>query len=420
MQADEGLRLLTDAERAQVETHGALPKIGFVEQFERWASRKTDAPPYTLRAAGLMALSLAAGDGVVLKGLFSSKPIHMNLYVLIVGPSTVLRKSTVLGYIDDLMPHTTAGGKLVTVLDDVSPQALNRALAGAGSAKTPVLMNLDEVAGIFEVQKRANSYLKGFDKILMKAYDHSAIHVLRAQTTIDVPDGAFVSILSASTPDPLFHVLESEDVESGLLPRFLIFDAREAQRGRRRSLMARTADDTWDEDRKPLQEHVLRIAAPTISRQPQPIEIEFAEDALKRLDALDAIIYKEARDQTTALGAMKGRAFWHVVKVAGLYALSRDGRNATVEMHDVLRAMHLVEECVQDLGRMTMEVSNNSFERRAQEVLDALTVAGGTMRQADITQTLKLEWREAADILRTLEMRGQMTVDKQSKEWKLT
>jgi len=415
---DEGLRLLTSDERRQVESDG-LPPVGFVKAFKDWAGRKTDAPPYTLEAAGLMALSLAAGDGVVLKGLFSSKPIHMNMYVMVVGPSTVLRKSTVLGYIDDLMPHTTAGGKLVTTLDDVSPQALNRALAKAGEARTPVLMNLDEVAGIFEVQKRSNSYLKGFDKILMKAYDHSPIHVLRAQATIDVPNGAFVSIMSASTPDPLFQVLESEDVESGLLPRFLIFDAREAQRGRRRSLMARQQDTTWEDDQQDLRQHIANIAAPTMTRQPQPIEVPISEAALRRLDALDAIIYKEAADQTTALGAMKGRAFWHVVKLAGLYALSREGRVAQVEVCDVLRAMHTVEEAVQDLAKMSMEVASNSFERRAQEVLDTLEAHGGSMGQANITDLLKLEWRDAADILRTLEMRGKMTVDKRSKDWRL-
>jgi len=318
------------------------------------------------------------------------------------------------------MPHTVAGGKLVTTLDDVSPQALNRALAGAGANRTPVLMNLDEVAGIFEVQKRSNSYLKGFDKILMKAYDHSAIHVLRAQTTIDVPDGAFVSILSASTPDPLEAVLESEDVESGLLPRFLIFDAREAQRGKRRSLMARQADETWEQDREDLVKHVAQLAAPTISKQPNPIVIRFSQDALKRLDALDAIIYREAADQSTALGAMKGRAFWHVVKVAGLYAVSRDGRKATVELHDVLRAMHLVEDAVQDLANMAQDVANNSFERQAQEVLDYLETAGGSADQAIITDALKLEWREAADLVRTLGMRGKMIVDDKTKEWRLT
>lgn len=414
---DEGLRLLTNNERDQVEL-GKLPPVGFVEEFEQWASRKTDAPPYTLRAAGLMALSLAAGDHVVLKGLFSDAPIYMNLYVLIVGPSTVLRKSTVLNYITDLMPSTVQGNKLVTVLDDVSPQALNRTLGANGEAKRPVLMSLDEVAGIFEVQKRSNSYLKGFDKILMKAYDHSPIHVLRAQTTIDVPNGAFVNVLSASTPDPLFAVLESEDVESGLLPRFLIFDARHAQRGRRRSLMVRQADDAWADDKATLEGKLRELSAGAISmQQGPPLEVPIEADALRRLDALDQIIYKEAGGEATALGAMKGRAFWHVVKLAGLYAISRAGRDATVEVHDVLRAMHLVEATLSDLAAMTEEVGNNAFERRAAEVLAVLEASGGRMLQADLATRLKLEWREAADLLRTLEMRGQMTVDKQTKEW---
>ncbi len=116
---------------------------------------------------------------------------------------------------------------------------------------------------------------------------------------------------------------------------------------------------------------------------------------------------------------MKGRAFWHVVKVAGLYALSRDGRKATVQLEDVLRAMHLVEEVVQDLARMAAEVANNAFERRIDEIIAALTVAGGSLPQEQITQALKLEWRDAADLLRTMEMRGLMTVDKQSKEWRI-
>ena len=414
---DDSLRLLTDAERTAVET-GKLPPIGFVEEFTRWAARKTDAPPYTLQAAGLMALSLAAGDGVVLQGLFSDNPVHMNLYVLIVGPSTVLRKSTVLGYVSDLMPETVQGNNLVTTLDDVSPQALNKTLGQNGATKRPTLLNLDEVAGVFEVQKRQGSYMKGFDKILMKAYDHAPIHVLRAQSTLDVPTGAFVSVMGASTPEPLFAVLEADDVESGLLPRFLIFDARGAQRGKRRSLMARAADETWADDQNKLRKHILGIAQPTLTSQPKPVVVKVAPQAMARLDAMDQIVYKEAGTFSTALGAMKGRAFWHVVKLAGLYALSREGRTAQVEEHDVLRALHLVEETLGDLAAMSEEVGANKFERRAGEVLAMLVAHGGTMEQAEVTKRLKLEWREAADILRTLEMRGEMHVDKETKLWR--
>lgn len=412
---DEGLRLMTDGERRLVEIK-QLPKTGFVDDFATWASRKTDAPPYTLRAAALMALSLAAGDGVVMEPVFGDDPVHMNLYVLIVGASTVLRKSTVLNYVDGLMPQIQ-GGKLVTVLDDVSPQALNRTLGNAGEMRRPVLMSFDEVAGIFEVQKRSGSYLKGLDKILMKAYDHSPIHVLRAQATIDVPTGAFVNVFAASTPDPLNAVLESEDVESGLLPRFLIFDATHAMRGHRRSLMSRKADD-WSGAKDDLHAHIAKIASPTITFQPKPEMISVSEKAMARLDQLDDVVYKDAARQSSAYGAMKGRAFWHVYKLAGLYALSRDGRDATVEIHDVLQAMHTVESCLADLAEMKDKVAANSFERKVEEVLSYLEAHGGGASVANVTTALKLGWKDAADLQRTLEMRGKMKVD--NKAWRLT
>jgi hypothetical protein len=412
---DEALQLLTDKERRQVET-GKLPAVGFVEDFTTWASRKTDAPQYTMRAAGLMALSLAAGDGVVLPGLFSDDAVHMNLYVLIIGQSTVLRKTTVLNYVDGLLPMSQTG-KLVTTLDDVSPQALNRALGTAGGSRQPVLMSMDEVAGVFEVQKRHGSYLAGLDKVLMKSYDHSPIYVLRANTTLDVPTGAFVNVFAASTPEPLEKVLEGADVESGLLPRFLLFDATGAQRGHRRSLMDRSTDD-WAADKEALQDHLKGIAAPTITMQPEPVVLGVSEEAIKRLDALDAIIYKEAGQDATAYGAMKGRAFWHAFKLAGLYAMSRDGREATVELHDVLRALHTVEACLHDLAGMQERVRDNSFERLANEVMTYLVMHGGSATIAEVTKALKLDWRQAADLQRTLEMRGDLTVDAQTKTWR--
>ena len=210
-------------------------------------------------------------------------------------------------------------------------------------------------------------------------------------------------------------------MESGLLPRFLIFDARYAQRGVRRTLMDRSEDQSWAADKGALSKHLSDIAAGALTMQnAQPTKLKISEDALRRMDVLDQVIYQEAGADTTALGAMKGRAFWHVVKLAGLYALSRAGRHATVELHDVYRAMHLVEETLADLHKMTEEVGNNKFERRAQEVLEMLEANGGTMAQAQVTSQLKLEWREAADILRTLEMRGRMVVDKTSKQWRVT
>ena len=139
------VELLTQKERRLVET---TSEGGFVSQFVEWASMKTDASVYALEAAGLQALSLAAGDVVVLPSFFGDKPIYMNLYIMLVGPSTTMRKTTVLGYIEGLLPVNEINGHpFVRVLDDVSIQAFNRELAEAGAAQAPLLLSVDEVAG---------------------------------------------------------------------------------------------------------------------------------------------------------------------------------------------------------------------------------------------------------------------------------
>ena len=421
MALDEGLRLLTTQERRLVETEGRLPAVGFIDDFIAWAGRKTDAPEFSLKSAALIALSCAAGDMVVLPSFFGGKT-YMNLYVLLVGPSTVLRKTTVLNYVRDLLPKI-GDQEITMVLDDVSPQALNRSLAAAGESLRPVLMHLDEVAGVFEVQKRSGSYLTGLDKVLLKAYDHSPIHVLRARATIDVPQGAFISIFSASTPDPLMEALESGDVESGLLPRFLIFDAREAVRGKRRPLMDRQEDDTWEEDKEKLADFLKDIAAARVRQmlsEEHVTTIPFSDDALKRLDQLDAVLYKEAGKDASAIGAIKGRAFWHVVKLSGLYALSRDGRKAQVELHDVLRAMHLVEDTLQDLAQMTEEVGANKLERQIADIRDLLVKAANqTLPVSTIAKTLKLTYWEMKVVGQTMGIRGDIKIDKEAKTWTL-
>jgi hypothetical protein len=391
-----------------------------------WASLKTDASVYALEAAGLQALSLAAGDVVVLPSFFGDKPIYMNLYIMLVGPSTTMRKTTVLGYIEGLLPVNELNGQpFVRVLDDVSIQAFNRELAEAGSAQAPVLLSVDEVAGLFQlVRNRGGSYLAGFDKTLMKAYDHSSVHIARVGRNIDSETGAFVNVFAASTPEPLVEVLGQDDIESGLLPRFLIFDVREAQRGERVPLGKRLADhEAWLDKRQELQLHLASIAQDRASGVPSNVDngkasfpvtvVQFDPDAIERLDNLDAEFSRSVLSEDTAIGAIKGRAFWHIVKVAGLYAISRGGKEATVQLIDVLRAMHLIETTIGDLVKMRNEVGSTLMERRIKEIETALTASRRKqMKRSTLVRKLKLTAFELRQVQETLLVRNHISLDK--------
>lgn len=410
-----GIDILTDKERRLVEN---TPETGFIADFASWAAKKTDAPEYTVQAAALMALSLAAGDTLVMPPFFGP-PVHMNLYILIVGPSTTLRKSTVLGMVKELLPvNFTTGQPYIITMDDVSAQAFNKTAAKQGEKMAPVLLNVDEVAGLFQTIRKKNSYLGGFDKTLMKAYDHSAIEIHRVNETTSAPKGAFINIFAASTPEPLMEVLSEDDVASGLLPRFIIFDATGAIRGRRRTLMERlAAQDEWEDEATDLREALAEIAGPRALGIPVGQEgenllfevrtMKMSEDAIVRLDSIDADWTREAGKDTTNWAAIKGRGFWHLMKLSGLFALSRGGANAQVELIDVLRATHLVETTIGDLAKMQEEVGENQRERQMNAVMDDVDLAGPNgVPVSTIARKHKLTAREVSDMEATLRKRA--------------
>lgn len=410
---------MTSEERRTVET---TPEDGFITKFENWAGMKTDAAKYGLTAAALQAISLAAGDVVTLPSMFSDDPVYMNLYIMLVGPSTVMRKTTILGYVRGILPVNEQNGQPYTrFMDDVSIQAFNKEMAKAGQEEAPVLMSMDEVAGIFQISRNRNSYLRGFDKTLLKAYDHSPIYIARVGRKIDNPLGAFVNVFAASTPEPLVEVLNGDDIESGLLPRFIIFDVRDAMRGKRVPLGKRLQNhEKWAEIKEELQQHLAGIAASRASGVPKGINqaggpafekttVPISEAAIQRLDEIDAAFNRTAGIEETALAAIKGRAFWHIFKLAGIYALSRDGRDATVELIDVLRAAHLVEETASDLLKMKEEVGSNLLERRIKEVEQLLrTVKSRSMKQSTVMRRLRLSNRDVAELAQTMMMRKQI------------
>lgn len=422
--SDKMLDILTDAERRLVEKYD--DPGDFIRRFTEWAHLKTDAPSYTLHAAALQVLSLAAGDTTVMPPQYGSSPEYLNLYTMVVGPSTVMRKTTILGFVRDLLPKNRQSGEdYISILDDVSIQAFNKEMAEQGHQKAPVLLAIDEVAGLFQQVNKRDSYLGGFDKTLLKAYDHSPVSIIRVNSKTHASSGAFVNILAASTPEPLAEALGAEDVASGLLPRFLIFDARDAQRGERVPAQVRAANQArFSEVRDELAAWLYLIAKPRADGLPigadrdghplYPVRtLELTEAFLDRYDPIDLYFHNETPANNDAIAAIRGRAQAHIYKLAGLYALSRAGADAQVEPIDLLRAAWLVETTAADLVQMAEEVGSNAHERQVNGVVALLaSTKTGRVKRSVIARTLKLSGRETREVLGTLVARGLVAIDR--------
>lgn len=418
--------ILTDAERRQVEAYDGPD---FIRDFSEWAHLKTDAPDYTLEAAALQVLSLSAGDTVVMEPLYGSSPEYLNLFALVVGPSTVMRKTTILGFVRDILPRNRQTGEdYIAILDDVSIQAFNKEMANQGHLMAPILLSVDEVAGLFAQVAKKDSYLSSFDKTLLKAYDHSPVSIIRVNSRTHTDTGAFVNIFGASTPEPLAEALGAEDVASGLLPRFIVWDARDAQRGERIPAKQRAANhERFLAERERLADFVYRIAknradgVPELGATPDghPLfkvsTLPLSEDFYDRWDSIDALFHNSNPTDNDGAAAIQGRAQSHIYKLAGLYALSRAGADATVEVIDLLRAAFLVETTVADLIRMAEEVGSNAHERVVNSIVAALAAtSAGAMKRSTITRRFKLSGRDTREVLATLIARGLVSVEKNS------
>jgi hypothetical protein len=135
-------------------------------------------------------------------------------------------------------------------------------------------------------------------------------------------------------------------------------------------------------------------------------------EAVERLDMIDEEFTRQAGVDPSGWAAIKGRGFWHIVKLSGLYALGRAGHQAEVELIDVLRACHLVETTLADLGQMQEEVGANALERQVHEVLDLLGAAKtGRLKTSHIARRLKLTSRDMRELAGTLLIRDLVAIE---------
>lgn len=404
---NDELHFLTYEEAEYLQKIGLHPP-GWVEDFVSWAGKQTDASPYALRGAALIALSLAAGDVVVLAPQFGSQVTYMNLYLLLIGQSTVVRKTTVISMVHRVLPKAGDGTDFVDIQDDFSIQALAQALAKAADTMRPTLLALDEVAAMFKHMKNSNNYLHGLDAVLLKSYDHSRISIIRTNKTHLVPDGAFVSLIAASPPTQMEASLSEEDITSGLLPRCMVFTLDDADGGPRVPMDERNNNqEAWEEEADGLQKRLEVItgnrlgtyAAVVIADHKQTV-IPLTDEALKRLDDLDAQIRKERIDSTHTFATIKGRAQGNILKVAGLIKLSRTGHTkGKVELDDVLRSMSLAETVMGDVLALTDVVGLSRRSILLQKVEAIIRRAGGSgiSTPGYIKGQLSKAWRSDLD-----------------------
>lgn len=184
---------------------------GFFEHYVDYARQLTDAPLIYHQVCALTIMSTIAGPSAV-EPLLSLRP---NLWSILLGPSTVFRKTTSLSIAAKLLRELDED---VFLPADFSPQSLVTEFSQRQGRSS--LLVRDEVSGFFSTLKRAD-YMAGTKELLIKLYDGDTFHRRLQREEFRVNSPYFVW-LSGAVTEKFFDSVTDADVFSGLLIRFIL------------------------------------------------------------------------------------------------------------------------------------------------------------------------------------------------------
>jgi len=182
----------------------------FITDYVNWAKTVTDAPEEFLEAGALSCLSAAVGRNIQL-----NNRIHANLWLVLLGESSIARKSTAVGLARTLCEQ--AG--IPTFPDRITPESFYESLA----INSQGLFALGELGGW--LGSLARNYATGLKQDMAELYDcPNEFRRIRKDTKGRVKEfrikRPYITIISASTSEWFEDNISESDTGGGFLPRF--------------------------------------------------------------------------------------------------------------------------------------------------------------------------------------------------------
>lgn len=366
----------------------------WLRNYVEYARAITDAPLAFHVAGGLAAMAGALGSSVWWRG-GGGREQWPNLFLLLLAPSGIFRKSTSVDIPMNLLQKASPG----SLLDrEFTPERFIRNLA---DHPTSVLKE-SEFASLLERMK--SNYMQGMKQRLTDLFDcqDSYDRVLQGMggkgEKISIVRPA-LTILAASTLDWLVESLTETDMRSGFMPRFLFFAPTVKEPEPAGGYLA-----THD---RALENYLIKALAQMahLSRRQATFSasrrliVEWTTENSALADA------GQAADELMGLYSRLGH---HLAKLCTLLCVSDEG---ICDEYHVLedtaeRAVALMEWILAGTARVFEErVVFSKFELQAQK---ALRFIGGCVERGVLLKRMKIPAGELDRLLITLKERGEI------------
>lgn len=376
---------------------------GWLAEYVRYARTLTDAPLMFHLGAGLIALAGAIGSQVSWRG--GGRENWPNLYVLLLAPSGIYRKSTSV----DL-----GCGLLQAACPD---RVMDREFSGErfirNLARQPVsVLKEAEFSSLLERMKA--SYMAGMDRRLTELWDCQAEYSRHLQGQDGGGGGDRIvilrpalSIIAASTTDWLVASITELDLRSGFLPRFLMVPSTEKE--------DEPPGGYWAEQDHTAESSLVWGLKHIAAQNRVHVRVT---DVVKQLVSWErGHVVERAGEHIEELSGVYSRLGAHAAKISVLLAIS-DGDQAGAEL--VLTESVVERACVwldwvveKSEETFNQHLIFSKFERQAQKAL-AYVSPEGTDRRV-ILRGMHVSTDELTKILKTLEERGEVHVEQRDR-----
>jgi hypothetical protein len=385
----------------------AFPRDHLVSDYVAYAAERTDA---ALEYHELGALALLAMSTPGIRATLAPYPggLPTNLFGIIIGESTISRKSTAKALVQEIQACVDPASLLA---DQASPEAFVEQLARR--SRHTSLWSIDEFTDVLDKIHHAK-YMAGMKGLLLQVYGGGSYRAQRhskrkgkgaAQTKeedLDIIEEPYLSILGTATPS-LFDRLEQGDVLSGLLPRFAV------------------VMPTTKPSRRPFfqtSEGVQVSQASLISRLHRLLAwcsdgprraTTFAPDALQAIDAYAEQMEQRSAALDDAAKAMLQRLVPMALKVAMLAASGRpsvyETEGLSVSLDDARAALHVIRRWEGYALAFAERIGESRFERDLRRCVRVVEGRGRVLRRV-IAKTVHLDKRTLDLVEATLVDRG--------------
>lgn len=396
-------------------------KETIVDDYVAFARTHVNSPVSFHRLSCLWLLSNLLGRNCV--STLGNSPVFPNLWTILVGPSTVVQKSSTTYFARGLLNEVIPDQDPIAATS-FTPEGFMRVLAERDEDYITSAIYYDEIAALFDAIK-SKDFMSTMRDTLINIHDNEKMVYEKSKESTRV-ENSYVTLIGNTTAVRLAELLSWRDIESGFLIRFLIaletsgepFKDRDYESTRddrqRREFIKRFKriykrwKKTWA---IPLEDETQWLK-PKNKRQ-RSYQFRMPPLVLKRYNEFSkACIYSEESQKHNHVGLVHARLPMLCQKLATIYAACDPSTRvfwnmASIRMEHLLMAIRDLSNYRRHMVDLVLQVGSSENEHFITEIY-ALIFKKKRITRTEIAAHIKTDKKILDSVLDTMIDRGML------------